>query len=438
MKSIKFILFMIVGLSSTGIALAQQEFTLKEALNYAIQNNETVRKAKLDIEGGKYKTEEIRANALPQINGFGGLTYNPIIGQLVAGDVTFKMGRAWNTQAGVQLDQQLFNQQVFTGLKAAKASEEYYALNANLSEEQIIEATANNYYQVLVNREQLEVVETNIKNVKVVEKIIDDQFKNGLAKKIDADRIKVNLANLETQKQQLKNAIEQLEIRLKLSMGLAIETPIVLPPSELTEISSTFLTNIEETNLRTELKILNTQEHLLGLQKKAYEAEYYPTLALTGNYSYTGMSEKFDLFKNNSEAFWYDASAVGLTLKVPIFSGFRTRSKVKQAQIDISKLNEDIKYTKNALNAEQENANIQLRNSLATINLQKKNVALAKEIYNSTQNNYNNGLASLTDLLDTENAQTQAQNSYNQAILNYKIAEIQLIKSNGNIKTLLN
>ncbi|MNR66176.1 Outer membrane efflux protein [compost metagenome] len=54
----------------------------------------------------------------------------------------------------------------------------------------------------------------------------------------------------------------------------------------------------------------------------------------------------------------------------------------------------------------------------------------------STQNNYNNGLASLTDLLDTENALTQAQNSYTQALLNYKIAEIQLIKSKGEINTL--
>ena len=72
-----------------------------------------------------------------------------------------------------------------------------------------------------------------------------------------------------------------------------------------------------------------------------------------------------------------------------------------------------------------------------TINSQRKNVELAQEIYKSTQNNYNNGLASLTDLLDTENSLTSSQNSYTQALLNYKIAEIQLIKSNGNIKSLV-
>ena len=84
-----------------------------------------------------------------------------------------------------------------------------------------------------------------------------------------------------------------------------------------------------------------------------------------------------------------------------------------------------------------ENAKIELKNSISTINSQRKNAELAQEIYNSTQNNYNNGLATLTDLLDTEDSLTEAQNSYTQALLNYKIAEIQLIKAKGDIRTLV-
>jgi outer membrane protein TolC len=48
------------------------------------------------------------------------------------------------------------------------------------------------------------------------------------------------------------------------------------------------------------------------------------------------------------------------------------------------------------------------------------------------------GLASLTDLLDAENAATQAQNNYTSAVLDYKLAEIKLIKSKGELKTLIN
>ncbi len=439
-KQVKVIPLLILGLLLSNYVSAQQTLTLRDAVNYAVENSSNVRRSKLEIQGGKYKTQEVRAQALPQITGNGGLTYNPIIGQLVVGDQSFQLGRKWNANGGVQLNQQLFNQQVFTGLKAAKTSELYYLLNENLTEEQIIEQVANTYYQVLVNRQQRNVIDTNIKNVRVVERIILNQYQNGLAKKIDVDRIKVNLTNLENQRDQVINAVTQLENQLKFYMGMPVETQIELPATELTEVKSMpTLADTVDLRGRTEIKLLDVQRELLGLQKKAYISEYYPTLSLTANYSSTGQSDKFDLFKrkSNSSAFWYDASAIGLTLRVPIFDGFATRSRVRQANIEILKAEEDRRETTNALNLAYENAKIALRNSINTINSQRQNVQLAEEIYQSTQNNYNNGLAALTDLLDTENALTEAQNSYTQALLNYKIAEIQLVKSNGNIKSLL-
>jgi outer membrane protein len=437
-KPVKSIPILLLCLLVSAIANAQQPLTLKDALNFAIENNAAAKKSRLDIDGGKYKTQEVRAQALPQIAGNASLTYNPIIGQLVVGDQSFQLGRKWNNNAGVQLDQQLFNQTVFTGLKAAKTSESYYSLNADFTDEQIIELVANNYYQVLVSRQQLNVIDTNIKNVKVVEKIIANQYSNGLAKKIDVDRIKVNLTNLETQREQTMNAVVQLENQLKFSMGMPVTTPIIVPRDELKKVETLpEMADTVNTAGRIEMRLLNVQKDLYTLQRKAYLAEYYPSLSLTGNISITGQSDKFDLFSKSGSAFYYNASAIGLALRIPIFNGFATRSRVRQAGVDIMKADEDIRERKNSLNLAYENAKIQLRNNINTIKSQRQNVDLAQEIYNSTQNNYNNGLAALTDLLDTENALTEAQNSYTQALLNYKIAEIQLIKSNGNIKSLL-
>lgn len=441
-KMVKLMLILFGVASLPQLALAQQQVTLSDALTFALQNNVKVRKARLDIDGGRYKVEEVRSQALPTITGTSGLTYNAIIGQQVVdfgGQLqTLKFGQKWNSTAGVQLSQQLFNQQVFTGLQAAKSSEEYYNLTAQLTEEQIIELVANNYYQVLVNREQLNVIDNNIKNVKVIEKIISNQYQNGLAKKIDVDRIKVNLTNLETQRVQTLNAITQLENQLKFSMGMSVTSPITLPATELTEVKNlpVFAESIALNN-RTEIKLLDNQDKLLWLQRKAYVAEYYPSLSLTGNYTYSSQSQGFDFLNSNATAIGFGSSAIGLSLKIPIFNGFLTRSKIRQADVNIRKAKEDRAETTNALNLAYENAKIELTNSISTINAQKKNAELAQEIYKSTQNNYNNGLASLTDLLDTETSLTQAQNSYTQALLNYKIAEIQLIKSNGNIKSLV-
>jgi len=439
MRAIKMALLAFTVLFSTGLAEAQTvQLSLKDALNYALQNNETIKKARLDIEGGRYKTQEVRASALPQVTGTGTFSDQIIKQQLYFNGQVIPIGTTYNASAQAQLNQQLFNQQVFTGLKAAKASEDYYSLNAELTEENTIEQVATNYYQVLVNRQKLGVIDTNIKNIKRIEQVVNTQYKNGLAKKIDLDRVKVNITNLENQREQLVNAITQQENLLKYYMGMPVNTVVVIPDAVLTNIHP----NVQDlmpsdslnVNKRTEFQIVKTQENLLALQKKAYQAEYYPSLSLSSSYSYNGLSDQLN-FKNSQK---YDMASIGLTLRIPIFDGFATRSRVRQANVDLLQNREDQRNLSNSLNLAYENAKIQIRNSLNTIQSQTENVRLAEEVYESTQNNYKNGLAGLTDLLDAENALTEAQNSHSQALLNYKLAEIQLIKSNGNIKSLLN
>src|SRR5690606_12556103 len=102
--------------------------------------SQAMRKARLEIEGGRLKVSEVRASALPNIDAVSTLTNNLIVQQFIlpaefmGGQpgqfVAVEAGQTWNAMSQVQLNQQLFNQQVFTGLKAAKSSEEFYRLSA--------------------------------------------------------------------------------------------------------------------------------------------------------------------------------------------------------------------------------------------------------------------------------------------------------------------
>ena len=79
----------------------------------------------------------------------------------------------------------------------------------------------------------------------------------------------------------------------------------------------------------------------------------------------------------------------------------------------------------------------QIENALITIRIQEENVALAKDVLENIQNNYKNGIAPLTDLLNAETAFTEAENNYTSALLDYKLAEVALIKSQGELTSLL-
>ncbi|WP_312192673.1 TolC family protein, partial [Sphingobacterium sp.] len=96
--------------------------------------------------------------------------------------------------------------------------------------------------------------------------------------------------------------------------------------------------------------------------------------------------------------------------------------QIRQAQVDL----ED---TKLGLNLAKENAKSQVKISLLNIDNNRRNVSLAKDVLSDTQNNFNNGLATLTELLDAEKALADAENNLNTSLLNYKVAEVQIIKA---------
>ena len=420
---------------------------LKDAINYALQNKVEAKKAALDVENAEYKIQEVRSQALPQISANGSLTYNPIL-QLNAlpGDffgapgttLLAPLGQKWNSVAGVSLTQNIFNEQVFTGLKAAKTTREFYKINKELTDEQVIERVATAYYQVYLQRQKLTVIENNLKNTTKVKDVIKNLFDNGLAKKIDLDRITVTLNNITTSRQQLLNAVEIQENALKFYMGMPINDKIIIPESEV-KILPVVLEETAETSNRSEYRLMETQKTLLEFNRRAMKSLYYPTLSATAGYNYIGQGPEMPLGAKPSEGvYWSDFSSIGLNLNIPIFTGFGTRAKVRQADIDVRKAEVDLADTKLALDLAYKNAKTQVENSLITIENQKENAKLAQEVYANTQNNYINGLASLTDLLDSENSLVEAQNNYNTALLDYKLAEIQLIKSRGELKSLTN
>lgn len=443
MKRIILIFLCSIGLTANAQV---KTLTLKEALTYALQNKADAKKSKLQVENSEYQIQEIRSRALPQISGNASLTYNPILQTSVIDGGSFgqpgtsiqaTFGQKWTSGAGLSLSQALFDQSVFTGLRAAKSTREFYQINDQLTEEQVIERVANNYYGVYVQRERLILLDSNYVNTTKVRDIVQGQFDNGLAKKIDLDRIIVKMSNIDTERQQIKNQITLQENALKFYMGMPIEAQIEIPKEEF-EVVPAALTEVPNVENRTEYLLLKKQEELLVYNKKATEALYYPTLNLVAGYNYLGQGPEMPLFgKPRDGVYWSDYSAIGLNLHVPIFTGFGTRAKVRQADVEIRSLQEDIKDTKLSLDLDYRNAMAQIENNLITINNQRENMRLAKEILSDTKNNYLQGLASLTDLLDAENESLEAQNNFTRAVLNYKIAEITLIKSKGELKTLI-
>ncbi|MFN3021169.1 TolC family protein [Chryseobacterium sp. TY3] len=421
-------------------ALAQESVSLQEAIQKALANKAEAKKAALQVQKAEYKIDEARAGALPQVKVGGNLTYNPVIQESVLqmGDQTLvvKMGQPWTSNIAATVNQAIFDQKVFIGLKAAKSTREFYVLNAQLTNEQIIANVATAYYNVFVQEENLRTVEASYSNTEKVRNIIKSLVDNGLAKQIDLDRTNVQLTNIASNKQRIINAVELTKNALKFYMGIPVETEITLQEKSI-EPKPELIESLSNIDNRSEVKVLEKQKELLQFNKKATEAALYPTVGLQGQYGFYGMGNKFPLTNGSSNGVnWSDFASIGLNVNIPIFTGGATKARIQQAEIDILDVEQDIENTKQSLNLDYKNSVTNIENALINLNSMKDNVELAEKVQKNTQSNYQYGLANLTELLDSENALTQAKQNYANALLDYKQAEIQLIKAKGELNTL--
>ena len=428
----------------------QKELTLKDAIRYALENKADAEKARLEVTKSEYKIQEVRANALPNISASGGMVYNPKLQATYIDGSTFafpgmpasnepikmEMGQKWSANAEAKLTQVLFNQTVFMGLKAARTTREFYMLNQQLTENEIIEKVAQAYYQVYQTRQTLENIESNLALTEKTANVVKGLNQSGLSKKIDVDRTTVAVNNLKSARQQALNGVQLSENALKYMIGMPMSEVITLP-KEGFEANYDLAFEKGNSNTRIELQVLEKQKQLLDLNTKVQRAALYPSLALQATYGYLSMGPKTPIiYGKKDKVYGADYSAITLGVNIPIFSGFGTRAKIHQAQIESQALEATLKDTRLAMDLAYENAHSQLTNNLLTIDSQKENVKLAEEVLLNTQNNYQQGLASLTDLLEAERSLSDAKNNYTNALLDYKLAEIQLLKSQGKLETM--
>lgn len=436
----------IYALLAINITFAQErvELDLSDAVSYALEHKAEAEKARLDIDNADAQIEEVKANALPNLSANAGTTYNALLQEnILPGEIfgspgesiAVAFGRKWNATANVQLTQTIFNQAVFVGLKAARSTKEFYELNAKLTNEEIIEKVATAYYQVYQSKQILENLQSNLELTEKTLKIVKGLYENGLAKKIDYDRSIVALNNLTSNRQQAINAVELSENTLKFIIGIPIDQEITLPNQNF---QPTSLPRKEfEISDRTELELLNKQIELLEWQKKSNVAEYYPSASLSANYGWLGQGDEVPLWNGEDKGvFWSDLASVGVNINIPIFNGGATKARIKQSQIEIEKAQEDLQETELSLQLAYENAIAKFENSILTIEAQEENVALAQEVLEDIQNNYELGLASLNDMLDAERELSTAKNNLTNAQLEYKLAEVALLKSQGKLEIL--
>lgn len=433
------IFFLICGVSTH----AQQAFTLKEAVEYGVKNHLSVKNAELDIIGAELTIKQIKASGMPQLNGQFSYTYNAIIPtQLLDaknfdpnapdGAVTkFKFGVPWAGQAGLGLNQLIFDATWLVGLKAAPVYRELARKGVTNSKIVLAENIAKAYYSVLVAEERGQILDLNIARIDSLIKEMSAMFKQGFIEKIDLDRLEVQRNNLLTESQKVKNLVVLSQTLLKFQMGLKLDTAIALT-DKLSDTNTTALALTEYQSVdfsnRIEYSTLMVQRQLAKLDIERTQKGILPKFSFNGSFGAGHSNTRFNPFER-----WFGSSALTLGINIPIYDSGLRRIQVQQQQIALTKLDQNALLLRESFDLQAQSASINLKNGLESLNIQQRNLELAQEVIRVTKIKYQAGTGSNIEVVNAESALKEAQTNYFAALYDVLIAKVDLDKAMGKL-----
>ncbi|MET0635711.1 MAG: TolC family protein [Chitinophagaceae bacterium] len=421
------------------------KLSIRQAIDYASKNNFQVKNAMLDVLVQQQTNREVTGSAYPQINATGQIIYNsklPV--SLIPADAfggtgapgTFTpiiFGVKWASTYGASISQLLFDGQVFVGLQARRTLIDFAETNVAVTDELIRTNIYKVYYQLVVSKTQVELIDTNIALISALNRDTKIMYDNGFAEKLDIDRTEVQLANLQTERLNTVNQINNGYLGLKVLLGMPLRDSLELTDS-LTdeEVKAGML----DASMFTYDQRPDYQYSQLGLKLSEYDVRRYqmskiPTLSLSGYYNRNAQRNRFDFFKTSRD--WFDISAFTLDLRVPIFTGFTANSRIARAKLELQKRVNQQEALKLDIDNQIFNARNNFNSAIVNLDYQKRNMALAESVFNQTKRKYEVGTGSQTEINTAQNDLKMAQTNYINSLYNAIIARVDFLKATGKL-----
>lgn len=424
-----------------------QEMTLQECIETGIANNLSLADARIGIDKGRTGVSQNRSRLLPVIDGifqFTDYLKNPVnvtTGTLLGSD--FPEDPAWqtiksmqyNANAGIRLYMPLYDQTVLAAIDAAKTVERINSLSYEKAAEDLTMQISKVYYMAQASQEQERLTSENILRMEELCDITEALYRQGIVMEVDLNRVHINLQNLKTQYDQSRTLHCQQLNMLRFLMDMAPETPLKV--TRMTER----IESLPAAGVSEELPelLLSAQQKTLAEQRiKTVKAGYLPTLSLTGYAGALGYQEKFHHFFHTNAATdnWFGNCYIGLSVRIPLFEANSKRLQIKQYRYDARQAVNRMELMRKQLDENYANAVLQLNHNMEVFRTQSDSRRQAEEVYNVTEEQYKEGVASMTALLQDEMQLRTAQTACVQALCQCRLAQLDLLKLSGNLSQL--
>ena len=421
----------------------KKNLTLEECISLALENNENLKNSYLEEKISTALSKEYLSVGLPQISFDGGIKYNHEVQKSIIDISRFMPGVPEGTEQEVQfgqtydgrmdlyVNQMIFNGSYFVGVSASR---ELIRLSEKMTKRNIIdiyESVQKAYFTALNTKSRIDLVNENLDRLSELLDQTNKLYENGFVEKLDIDRITVSYNNLKSEKIKADRLYDLSISVLKFQIGLPIQIEIEL----IGELSEDMINNFSyelkdfDYSKRIEYSILQTDKNLKSYDLKNNRSQYLPQIYANYNYGYNSSASQSNLFFNSDR--WKKFGTLGFLVVIPIFDGFLKRSKINQSKYKIEQIENQMMFLERSINLQINQSLANFENSKESLEITRKNLNLARDVYYASEKKYSEGVGSNLELIDSNNSLKTSQNQYYNALYESVIASIDIKKTLG-------
>lgn len=411
--------------------LAAQSLSRAEAVGRALEANPEIQKSLADRKRLDGLIREARADALPDVT----LTasWNRYRDPALLNSSSFdafppdlrdslKPVPANLYEGIASIRQTLFSFKLGHAIKGARFGRDLGEEEIRRVRQLVALSAIGAYDGYLLSLEKARVAEKALRQKEKHLEMAKNRRAAGVATELDVLRSQVDLENQRVQLLRFKGEADLARARLNAVMLRPIAAPV--DPSDVLAYAPLELRVDEAVREawanRPEAKAVALAERIRGELVGVARAEARPSLELNAAYGWSVRRPSNFLESDFSK--W----STGLSLKVPLFDGFRTGGKVAQAEAERDKVRQDRLALENQIRLEAQDAVDLLNVAKSVYEAAELNVAQAQKALDMIQANYSYGAATLLDVLDAQAALTLAESNRIEALHAHGLARATL------------
>jgi len=436
----QFLLIIIITLVPLNLKLnAQETIDLISLYQEALKNDSLLSSARFQNEATKELINQGKSLFLPSISLDASFDKQNkerkfLTSALPSNDLL--SGKKTNYESynyGVTIKQPLFNYSGYTQYKKILTQISLSDKQLIKTQQDLIFRISKVYFETLLAKDQVDLFQIQRASIQEQLAKAEAQFKAGLISVTDINEAKTKKALIEAQQ---ISAIQKLKIKKREIQVITGKLPGDLTPlnpiitfTEIDNLADDWIAIAQENNL--ELQIKSDEIKIAEREVDSRRSGHYPTIDAIASRSRNWDKGGYPYGATQNEGIRSYSDSIGVEISIPIFSGGMTSSRIREAILLKSKLEEDVEYLKRGIELKVRDYYLSLQTNFSEITAFQQAMESAELQLESTQLGFEEGLRNSVEVLDAQQILFNAKLNVLESRYNYIMNFINLKLSTG-------